>query len=74
MSHFLEQASVWKGIFHPLTWSKLLGGGEPGEQTCSCGTRLPLLERVTFTFTTGREETYLVGQCARCHTVFWEET
>jgi hypothetical protein len=74
MSHFLEQAGGWKGLFHPTTWTKLLVRGEAGDQICSCGAQLPVLERVTFTFTTGREETYLLGQCARCRTVFWEET
>jgi len=29
---------------------------------------------VTFTFATGREESYLLAQCSRCQTVFWEET
>jgi hypothetical protein len=73
ISHFLNQMGGWKGLFHPLTWKKLLGRGEAGEKTCSCGERLPTLEKVTFTFTTGREESYLLGQCSRCATVFWEE-
>jgi hypothetical protein len=73
LSHFLNQFMGWKGLFHPLTWKKLLSREEPGEKACSCGQRLPALEKVTFTFTTGREETYLIGQCGRCATVFWEE-
>ncbi len=74
MSHFLDQAGGWKGLFHPVTWKKLLGRAQDGEHCCSCGERLPMLERVTFTFTTGREETLLLGQCDRCASVFWEET
>ncbi len=50
-------------------------GPRPGDEPCcTCGEKLPELERVTFTFTTGREECYLLGQCAHCGTVFWEET
>jgi len=74
MSQFLTQAGRWKGLFHPWTWSKLLRRHDPDEKCCTCGERLPALERVTFTFTTGREESYLMGQCIRCQTVFWEET
>jgi hypothetical protein len=74
MSHFLELAGGWKGLFHPRTWKKILGGNEVDERACSCGERLPALERVTFTFTTGREESYLLGQCPRCRTIFWEDT
>jgi hypothetical protein len=74
MSHFLREGASWMGLFHPFTWKKLLGRDEGEEKGCSCGERLPALERVTFTFTTGREETYLMGQCTRCGTVFWEET
>ena len=72
--HFLDQAGGWKGLLHPLTWRKLLGRAAEGEQCCSCGAKLPIMERVTFTFTTGREETLLLGQCCGCGTVFWEET
>jgi hypothetical protein len=74
LSHFLYQAVGWKGLFHPLTWKKLLGRAPADEKCCSCGAKLPMLERVTFTFTTGREETFLMGQCERCATVFWEES
>src|SRR5947209_6856744 len=74
LTHFLNQAFGWKGLFHPLTWKKLLSRAHGDEQCCSCGEKLPNLDRVTFTFTTGREESYLLGQCVRCRTVFWEET
>jgi hypothetical protein len=32
-----------------------------------------MLERCTFTFRDGRQRDYLLGQCGRCRTVFWEE-
>jgi hypothetical protein len=71
--HFLDAATGWSGLFHALTWKKLLSRSETGEKSCNCGGTLPILERVTFTFNTGREESYLMGQCARCRTIFWEE-
>ena len=72
LSHYLSQGG-WKGLFQALTWNNLLGRGETDEKCCSCGVGLPLLEKVTFTFTSGRQESYLMAQCQRCGTVFWEE-
>jgi hypothetical protein len=39
--------------------------------TCVCGARLPPIEHRTFTFNTGRQVGYSVGQCRRCRTIFW---
>jgi hypothetical protein len=72
MGHFLGQTEGWKGLFQFLTWENLTGRTHTSEMICTCGARLPVLEPVTFTFTTGRDETMLLGQCARCGTVFWE--
>jgi hypothetical protein len=55
--------------FHALAW--LLGGGR--SSSCTCGQPLPLMERYTFTFASGREASYLLGQCRRCRTIFWED-
>jgi hypothetical protein len=27
----------------------------------------------TFTMSTGKELSYCLGQCGKCHTIFWEE-
>ncbi len=64
----------WKGLFNTETWKHLLSGGRSHERCCSCGEPLPTLDRVTFTFTTGLEATYMLGQCCRCRSVFWDET
>jgi hypothetical protein len=69
----LQAAAGWTGMFNPRSWMKLLSRAPTDEKTCSCGEKLPPLECVTFTFSTGREEAYLLGQCPRCGTVFWEE-
>lgn len=73
LSEFSHASPGWKGLFHSETWKRLLSGGHPSERTCSCGEHLPSMDRVTFTFTTGHEATYLLGQCCRCRTVFWDE-
>jgi hypothetical protein len=74
LSEFVHPSQGWKGLFHPDTWKRVFGGSHADDKLCSCGHKLPGLERVTFTFTTGFESTYLLGQCARCRTVFWDET
>ena len=75
LSHFLGRSASWLGLLDALGWNKLVGRGQaPDAATCSCGEKLPMLEKVTFTFATGREESYLLAQCSRCQTVFWEET
>ena len=40
---------------------------------CSCGQAGPRLESYTFTFLTGKQAVYLLGQCPRCHTIFWDK-
>jgi hypothetical protein len=40
---------------------------------CTCGQPAPYLESYTFTFSTHRQARYLIGQCRRCRTVFWDE-
>jgi hypothetical protein len=44
----------------------------PGEG-CSCGAPLPALRGVRMTFNTGETVSYFLGQCDRCHTIFWDE-
>jgi len=56
---------------HPWKW---LLGNQPAENTCTCGQALPRLDRCTFTLLSGKELHYLMGQCSRCRTIFWEET
>jgi len=60
-------------LFNPLTWKVFFGIGELKEMGCTCGRDLPRLEKYTFTLITAVEVHYLLGQCPRCHTIFWEE-
>jgi hypothetical protein len=34
---------------------------------------LPEMANYIFTLDTGREIAYLLGQCSRCHAIYWEE-
>jgi len=60
-------------LFSLGTWKALLGLKSTKIRNCSCGRGLPALERYTFTFRNGSEASYLLGQCSRCRTIFWEE-
>jgi len=55
-------------------WKALLGLSRSPNFHCPCGEKLPELERCTFTYLSGKEAIYLVGQCGRCRTIFWDET
>jgi hypothetical protein len=44
-----------------------------GKVTCSCGRSMPRLESYTFTFVSGSQAQYYLGQCARCRTIFWDK-
>jgi hypothetical protein len=44
----------------------------PAGASCVCGRGLPVLAKCTFTFNTGREVSYWMGQCQGCRTVFWD--
>jgi hypothetical protein len=43
-----------------------------GRVTCTCGQRMPRLESYTFTFVTGAQEQYFLGQCVCCQSMFWD--
>jgi hypothetical protein len=63
---------VRDGLRGLLPWKLFFGKNQP-RPTCSCGQPLPVLEKYAFTFRTHKVKNYLLGQCPRCRTVFWEE-
>lgn len=74
LSHYLHRSAGWRELVSRRWWQRTLAswwGRE--EKTCSCGQPLPKLERYTFTYVESEENTYQIGQCPRCYTVFWEE-
>jgi hypothetical protein len=47
-------------------------GREPaGSTLCVCGCPLPMLESFSFTFLSGEQVEYEMGQCPRCKTIHW---
>lgn len=71
-THFLVQQKALESVAtQPL--QRLANAALRGLDTCSCGHALPLMQGFTFTFTTGEEISYSLGQCSRCHTVFWDD-
>ncbi len=59
-------------IFNVRSWCVLFGLTGSCATHCSCGLELPQLDRYTFTCVSGRQVDYYLGQCRRCHSVFWE--
>ncbi len=55
------------------SWKRLLGMTQPENGVCTCGQKLPVLERYTFTLISGKQTFYFIGQCSRCHAVFWDQ-
>ena len=53
-------------------WLWRLGRGAPGPRACRCGHPLPALASFAFTSVTGRQAHYLLVQCPRCRTVYWD--
>jgi hypothetical protein len=73
LSRFIStRAGRGHNLKHP-SWRTLLGMAQPDNGCCSCGQKLPVLERYTFTLLSGNQASYLIGQCTRCLAVYWEE-
>jgi hypothetical protein len=73
ISHFNRRWMTLTNLFGPGSWAALLAGREGRDAGCSCGQTLPALETCSFVFRSGRSQSYQIGQCARCRTVYWEE-
>lgn len=71
VSKFLLDKSNRSNL-HMLSWMVFPGPGQV-EGTCSCGEPLPRLEKCVFLLRSGAELTYLLGQCPRCRSMFWDE-
>jgi hypothetical protein len=67
MSEFLAAPTKGPGM---LGW--LFGISRSPDKHCSCDEPLPRVEQYRFGFVSGRTATYLLGQCRRCRTIYWE--
>jgi hypothetical protein len=54
------------------TWKAFFRRG-PKPRACRCGADLPEMALYQFTTVWGKRTGYLLGQCRRCRTIFWEE-
>jgi hypothetical protein len=62
-----ETRSAWDHF----PWSFIFGTRHT--DTCSCGHALPAIDAYAFTFVSEKVANYLLGQCPRCRTMFWDE-
>jgi hypothetical protein len=53
-------------------WRWLMGAVEPTEGDCICGGRLPALTPYAFSSRAESQVDYLLGQCPRCRTIYWQ--
>jgi hypothetical protein len=73
MSKFLSGEGHRRGNVGIRFWRWLFGKGKPRVRTCTCGQPLPDLKKHGFTYLSKKVGDYLLGQCPRCRTVFWDE-
>jgi len=45
---------------------------QTNKPACACGHHIPKLERFTFTFVSGKQARYHLGQCIRCRAIYWD--
>jgi len=72
VSHLLGSVG-WQELLRSASGAIVWRIRFPQAMKYCCGLVLPDLEKTTFVLSTQREVSYLLGQCPRCHTVFWEE-
>src|SRR5579875_1942666 len=67
-----RRSQSWFPFLSPL-WERLLGRDEREADTCICGRPLPVLESYLFTFQSGKQVEYEMGQCLYCRTIYWDK-
>jgi hypothetical protein len=68
-SHVLKEHRSILGV---RLWRWLFRASRPKEHTCTCGQPLPSLKKYGFFFLSKKGGDYLLGQCRRCRTIFWD--
>jgi hypothetical protein len=64
-----------KNLGRQSPWQHFLSSvSQARGSTCSCGEPLPVMDLCRFTLSSGDQVSYLLGQCRRCDTVFWERS
>lgn len=74
MSHFVNGNGQRTGNIFARLWQRFFGRGNSNAKTCTCGQPLPNLKRYAFSVLSITVGDYMLGQCSRCRTVFWDTT
>jgi hypothetical protein len=72
MSRFLEAETQRRCSLTCRLWQRLFGRNQPKEYTCICGQPLVELTWCEFPFRDAKKDHYLLSQCRRCRTIFWD--
>ena len=72
LCHFRREHGGQGGAHGGRLWEWLFRRSQPGARHCTCGEPLPALKPYCFTFDSEPVAEYLLGQCRRCRTMFWE--
>jgi hypothetical protein len=56
----------------PALANPALGSNPPSSAVCHCGQALPRMDMYTFQLLSGKELSYWISQCPRCHSIFWQ--
>jgi hypothetical protein len=73
MNYFASKEGRHKKNLGIRLWQRLFGTRETQVQTCACGQPLPELQKYGFTFHSKKVRDYLLGQCHRCRTMYWDD-
>jgi hypothetical protein len=71
MSRFLKGVGRYRSILCFRLWRWLFGRSRPKEYSCTCGQPLADIRWHVFFFSDKLDD-YLLGQCCRCRTIFWD--
>jgi hypothetical protein len=74
LSQYLVDRAGWREVCRVFPWDVLPVNRFLKDSPCSCGEVMPRMQRCLFSASTGQSFTYLLGQCRRCKSIFWEES
>jgi hypothetical protein len=67
-----EEPEGWEKVLSWRPWRLLRGAARRHREACFCGAPRPHLEMCIF-IGYGHRARYVIGQCGRCRTIFWDE-
>lgn len=73
LSSFLIDHAGWSEVARMFSWHLLPVNRYLSGSNCTCGQPLPRMQACQFLTISGASFTYMLSQCTRCRTIFWEE-